>query len=234
MHHIPIPERIEPTYLPRKKRTALLLGGLVAVGALAFFTLLGSDPARAWQAYVSNWLFFTAIAQGAIILCVATVVTKARWNWSVRRISLSLGAFLPLSFLLLLPMLLGLRENYFPWIELMATDEIVQKKAAYLNIPFLMARNLGGALLLFSMSLIFMYWALRPDLGPERAPDEAGDAGRAKWRSRIAGNWLGQKQEADRSWKKLSVLAPPLALVYAVVMTIFAVDWAMSLEPHWF
>jgi hypothetical protein len=32
----------------------------------------------------------------------------------------------------------------------------------------------------------------------------------------------------------LSVLAPALALSYAVVMTIFAVDWAMSLEPHWF
>jgi hypothetical protein len=233
MHHIPPPERIEPTYLPRKKGTGLLLGLLIAVGAVAFFALLGSNPARAWQAYVSSWLFFTAIAQGAVILCAATVVTKARWNWSVRRISLSLGAFLPLSFLLLLPML-GLRENYFPWIELMATDEIVQQKAAYLNIPFLMARNFGGALLLFSMSLIFMYWALRPDLGPERADDEGGDAGRARWRGRIAGNWLGQKEEVDRSWKKLTVLSPALALAFAVVMTIFAVDWAMSLEPHWF
>lgn len=233
MHHIPIPERIEPAYLPRKKGTSLLLAALVAVGAISFFVLLGSNPDRAWQAYVSNWLFFTAIAQGAIILCAATVITKAQWNWSVRRVSLALGAFLPISFLLLLPML-GLRENYFPWMELMADDYIVQKKAAYLNIPFLIARNLGGALLLFSMSMIFIYWALRPDLGPERAGDEGGDAGRARWRSRITGNWLGEKEEAARSWKKLSSLAPALALVYAVVMTIFAVDWAMSLEPHWF
>ena len=233
MHHIPIPERVEPAYLAPKKGTSLALWGLVAVGAVAFFMLLGSDPARAWQAYVSNWLFFTAIAQGSIILCVVTVITKARWNWSVRRISLSLGAFLPVAFLLLLPMLF-LRENYFPWIELMGVDEVVQKRAAYLNIPFLMARNFAGALLLFSMSLIFMYWALRPDLGPERAGTNAGNARQGRWQVRIAGNWLGQAQEEARSWKRLSTLAPALALVFAVVMTIFAVDWAMSLEPHWF
>lgn len=234
MHHIPIPARIEPAYLPRKKGTSLILGGLIAVGLISFVALLASNPERAWQAYASNWLFFTAISQGGIIIYVATVITKARWNWSVRRISVSLGAFLPISFLLLLPMLLFLRENYFPWIELMADDEIVQHKAAYLNIPFLMARNLGGALLLFSTSLIFMYWALRPDLGPERAADEGGSTGRARWRSRIAGNWLGQEKETARSWQKLTVMAPALALIYAVVMSIFAVDWAMSLEPHWF
>jgi hypothetical protein len=146
----------------------------VAVGAIAFFAPpRDRDSNRAWQAYVANWLFFTGIAQGAVIFCAATVITKAKWNWSVRRISLAMGAFLPLSYLLLLPML-GLREDYFPWIEKMAYDEIVQLKAAYLNIPFLITRTLVGALVLFTVSLIFMYWALRPDLGPERAADEGG------------------------------------------------------------
>ena len=36
---------------------ALLLPlGLIAVGAISFFALLASDPNRAWQSYVSNWL----------------------------------------------------------------------------------------------------------------------------------------------------------------------------------
>ncbi|MEX0936133.1 MAG: hypothetical protein WD013_04445 [Gemmatimonadota bacterium] len=232
MHDIPTPEEIPARYLSRGKGSALVAAGLVGVGAISFFILLGTNPDRAWQAYVSNWLFFTSIAQGAIILCAATVITKAKWNWSIRRISLAMGAFLPFSFLLLLPML-TLRENYFPWIELMATDEIVQHKAAYLNIPFLTARNVVGALLLFSMSLMFMYWALRPDLGPERESDEDGDGTRARWRNRIAGSWLGDEDEKDRSWVKLNKLSPALVLVYAVVMSVFAIDWAMSLEPHW-
>ena len=233
MHDIHVPERIQARYLTPARGTTLLLGAFVAVGALAFCALLGTNADRAWQAYVANWLFFTGIAQGAIIFCAATVITKAKWNWSVRRLSLSLGAFLPLAYLLMLPML-GLREDYFTWIDKMAYDEIVQMKAAYLNIPFLITRTLVGPAVLFSMSLIFMYWALRPDLGPERAEDEDGVASRAGWRERIAGNWLGREAEEERSWQKLKVLAPALALVYAVVMSFLVVDFAMSLEPHWF
>jgi Ni/Fe-hydrogenase subunit HybB-like protein len=233
MHDIHVPERIEARYLTPARGTTLLLAALVAVGALAFFALLGIDADRAWQAYVANWLFFTGIAQGAIIFCAATVITKAKWNWSVRRVSLAMGAFLPVAYLLLLPML-GLREDYFTWIDKMAYDEIVQLKAAYLNIPFLITRSLVGPAVLFTMSLIFMYWALRPDLGPERASDENGAGGRASWRERLSGNWTGQEAEATRSWQKLKVLSPALILVYALVMSFLIVDFAMSLEPHWF
>ena len=232
MHDISIPSELPARYLDRSRGAALLAGLLTAVGAAAFAAYLLISPDRAWQAYVSNWLFFTSIAQGAVILCAATVITKARWNWSVRRLSLAFGAFLPVSFLLLLPML-TLRENYFPWIELMATDEIVQAKAAYLNIPFLTARQVAGALLLFGLSLRFMYLALRPDLGPEREADEAGDAVRLRWRQRLAGGWSGNAAEEAASWAKLKVLSPALVLVYALVMSVFAIDWAMSLEPHW-
>jgi len=234
MHEIPVPSEIRPWYLPRARGALLIPAAMVVVGAIAFVVLLAGNPDRAWQAYVSNWLFFTSIAQGALILCAVTVITKAKWNWSVRRISLAFGAFLPVSFLLLLPMLFSLRENYFPWIEKMEYDHIVQLKAAYLNIPFLVIRNVAGAILLFSLSLLFMYRALRPDLGPERASDEGGDAGRARWRARLSANWRGQDEEAARSWASLTVLSPAFVLVYATVMSIFAVDWAMSLEPHWF
>ncbi len=232
MHDVPIPSELSARYLTRARSAVLSAGLLVAVGAIAFVALLASNPDRAWQAYVSNWLFFTSIAQGAVILCAATVITKARWNWSVRRVSLALGAFLPFSFLLLLPML-TLRESYFPWIELMATDEIVQAKAAFLNIPFLTARNVVGALLLFGLSLRFMYLALRPDLGPEREADEEGLVSRARWRQRLSRSWRGNTEEEARSWESLNTLSPALVLVYAFVMSIFAIDWAMSLEPHW-
>jgi len=234
MHEIPVPSEIRARYLPRTKGAFLIPAAMTVVGVIAFVVLLGIDSDRAWQAYVSNWLFFTSIAQGALILCAATVITKAKWNWSIRRVSLAFGAFLPLSFLLLLPMVMFLRESYFPWIRYMEHDAIVQLKEAYLNIPFLVVRNVVGALVLFSLSLFFMYRALRPDLGPEREQDEEGDTGRAGWRKRLGGNWLGAEEEEARSWQSLKVLAPALVLVYATVMSIFAIDWAMSLEPHWF
>lgn len=233
MHDIHVPERIEARYLTPVRGTTLLLAAFTAVGAIAFFALLGVDADRAWQAYVANWLFFTGISAGAIVFCAATVITKAKWNWSVRRITLSLGAFLPVAYLLMLPML-GLRESYFPWIEKMEYDAIVQLKASYLNIPFLITRTLIGPLILFAMSLMFMYWALRPDMAPERAGAEGGVAGRARWRERLSGNWLGQAAEEARAWQKLKVLSPAVVLVYAVVMSVLVIDFAMTLEPHWF
>lgn len=233
MHDIHVPDTVQARYLNPARVTTLVLFAMVGAGALAFFALLGSDADRAWQAYVANWLFFTGIAMGAIILCAATVITKAKWNWSVRRVSAAFAAFLPLSYLLMLPML-RLRESYFSWITYMESDPVVQAKAAYLNIPFLITRTLIGPLLLFSLALIFIYWMVRPDLSPERAEDEEGVSRRARWRERLSGNWLGQKAENERSWKRLTMLAPALVLAYAVVMSMIAVDWAMALEPHWF
>ena len=97
------------------------------------------------------------------------------------------------------------------------------------------ARLTGLGLLVFAVgTLAILYWMLRPDLGPERVADEGGDAGRARWRERIAGNWLGQAEEATRSWQKLKRLAPPVALLYAAVLSFVSIDWAMTLEPHWF
>ena len=110
---------------------------------VSLFVLRAGDPARAEQAYAANWLFFFAVAEGALLLCAVTTIVKAKWNWSVRRISLAFAAYLPIAFVLFLPML-GLRESYFPWIEAMEHDPIVQEKAAYLNIPFLVAATWRG------------------------------------------------------------------------------------------
>jgi hypothetical protein len=183
---------------------------------------------------VVNWLFFTSVACGAMAFTAATTITKARWNWSVRRISLAFSAFLPISFILFLPML-GLGESYFPWIEAMAHDPVVQNKAAYLNAPFLITRNVVGLALLFGGFLYLAYLALRPDLGLVKAEGGVGkDVGRARWMGRLTHDWRGQEKEEVRSYRRMNRIAPPLVLLYAVVMSIVAFDWVMSLEPHWF
>jgi hypothetical protein len=202
----------------------------IVVGLVSFFATLMRDPDQAWRAYVVNWLFFTSVACGAMVLVAATTIVKSRWNWSVRRVGLAFSAFLPISFVLLLPML-GLGEDYFPWIEAMAHDPIVQKKAAYLNMPFLITRNVVGLALLFGGFLYMAYLFLRPDLGLVK--DSGGGTG-AIWAERFTQGWRGQEKEEVRSYRKLRGLAPALVLVYAVMLSIVAFDWAMSLEPHWF
>ena len=135
-------------------------------------------------------------------------------------------------FLTLLPMLF-LGGSYFPWVDEMAHDPILQKKQAWLNIPFLLARNLVGAAVLFGLLLYVAYLVLRPDMDLTRAAAK-DDAGRARWRERLTAAWQGQEAEEVRSWHRLQTISPVIVLAYAVVMSMFAYDWAMSLEPHWY
>jgi hypothetical protein len=228
-----IPREVPLRYLPRSGGANAFFAVLIVLGLAAFVVTLTQDSHRAWRAYVVNWLFFTSVATGAMALMAATTITKARWNWSVRRVGLAFSAFLPLSFLLLLPML-GLREGYFPWIEAMAYDPIVQNKAAYLNIPFLIVRNVVGVAVLFLVFLYMAYLALRPDLGLVKAGDRPVDGGRARWAERLTQGWRGQEREEVRSHRLLGRLAPAAVILYAVVLSIVSFDWAMSLEPHWF
>jgi hypothetical protein len=231
MAHIHIPEKVEARYLTRNPASRLVFGAMFIIGVAAFIIRLGQDPTAAWASYTSNWMFFSSIAMGAIMFAAATTIVKAKWNWSLRRISIAPAAFLPIAFVLLIPMLF-LRENYFPWIEQMAYDPIVQEKAGYLNIPFLMTRNIVGPLVLFTLGIYFAYLAIRPDMG---LVDEADlDEGQKSWRERIMAGWMGQEDEEARSWERMGKLAPALALVYATVMSFVVYDYAMSLDSHWF
>ena len=231
MSHIHIPDDIPVRYLERSKTGNLIATALVVVGLAAFVIALVTNSHLAWISWVSNWLFFTSIAAGAVLFNVATTITKAKWNWSTKRVTLAFAAYLPFAFLTLLPML-GIGGEFFPWVEEMAHDPILQRKQAYLNLPFLVARNVVGAAVLFGLLLYFAYLTLRPDMDLTRAAAN-DDPGRSRWRERLTAGWTGQEAEEVRSWHRLQKISPVIVMAYAVVMSMFAIDWAMSLEPHW-
>lgn len=232
MSHIHVPSDIPVCYLDRSKKMNRLFVGMFVVGLSGFIFSLITDSDRAWQSYVSNWLFFTSVAMGAMLLAVATWITKSKWNWSVRRLSLSFVAFLPISFVMFIPML-GLGESFFPWIEEMSHDPILQKKSAYLNMPFLVTRNLLGLVILFGVSLYFAYLALRPDMELTKGRNDP-DPAREVWRKRLTRDWKDQNTEETQSYQRMTKLGPVFVIIYAVVMSILSYDWVMSLEPHWF
>ena len=232
MSPVDVPTEIPVRYLPRSKGADRLFLATFVLGLAGFIYGLVTDSGRTWEAYVSNWLFFTALSMGAMLLAVATWITKSKWNWSVRRVSLSFVAFLPISFVMLLPML-GLGESFFPWIEEIPHDPILQKKAAYLNMPFLVTRNLIGVTVLFGVSLYFAYLALRPDMGLVKDTSDA-DPGRAAWRARLTQGWRGQEAEEVHSYRRMTKLAPGFVILYAITLSLLSYDWVMSLEPHWF
>jgi hypothetical protein len=213
-------------HVPALVRVGAPLVAVLGVIIMAF--AFGADTARAWRAYHYNWLFFTSIAQGAVILAVVVTITRGVWSRPIRRLAMSFVAFLPFAWLLAIPILFG-AEHIFPWV---ADPAAIQPgKDAYLNVPFMSLRILLLLGLLFYFDMRFAYWAIRPDLGLVR--DRAHERLQPLY-ARLTRNWLGQDAEEARSAKKLAVLGPVVAVLFAVSFGVLAWDFVMSLEPHWF
>lgn len=208
---------------PSAVRTAIAV--LLVGGGIGFLFALLSDADRAWRAYLFNWLFWTSIAQGAVVFAAVVAIARGVWARSVRRIALSFVAFLPIALVLFLPILFGAR-SIFPWIE-----DPVPGKDVYLNVPFLAVRDLVSLGAVLVLSILFAYWSLRPDAGLAR--DRAPDRARGLY-DRLSRGWLGQREEEEQAHRKISRLGPALAVVYAIGFSFIAWDLVMSLEPHWF
>ncbi|MCI0433779.1 MAG: hypothetical protein L0271_09015, partial [Gemmatimonadetes bacterium] len=117
-------------------------------------------------------------------------------------------------------------DHIFPWL-----NEPVAAKEAYLNLPFLVIRQVVLLALLFWLSIVFARASLRPDVGMVRSKMSGGIAALYE---RIATGWQGQETEEARAFRRTTRLAPALALIYAVAFSVVAWDFVMSLEPHWF
>lgn len=199
---------------------------MIVVGLLGFIGAIFVDADRAWRSYLFNWLFFAGIAQGAVILAMVVMLTKGLWSRTSRRFALSWVAYLPIAYLLLIPIWIA-APHIFPWVEHPDPAGI----EAYLNVPFMVIRHivlLGG---LLTLSLLFARHALRPDVGLAR------DTETGKLRSfydRFTRGWKGQESEELISHRRISVLAPLLAITYAASWSVVAWDFVMSLEHHWF
>jgi hypothetical protein len=204
----------------------IAIPALILLGAVAFAAALMVDAPRAWRAYHFNWLYFTLIAQGAVILAVVVTIAKGMWSRPIRRLALAFSAFLPISYLGVLPILFIGAEHIFPWI-----DHPVAGKDVWLNQPFMAARMLLGLAVLFGISIVFAYTALRPDMDAMRAHVPPRLQGMYGW---FARGWRGQQVEEYEAYKRLTVLAPATALIFALVMGMVSWDFVMSLEPYWF
>ena len=122
-----------------KSRTFWIFIVLVMIGVVTFFVELTSQhPERAWQAYLINFLLWSAIAQGAVLFSAVMHMTNARWSGPISSLSESFTAFFPLSFILFLILFLG-RAYIFPWL-----NEDLHGKEIWLNIPFLFWRDFCG------------------------------------------------------------------------------------------
>jgi len=117
---------------------------------------------------------------------------------------------LPLMALLFVPLLFGLRELY-SWArpEMVASDEVLRQKSAYLNISFFTLRLAFYFLAWLTVAYVINRWSRQHEQAAESAT-------------------------RDASARRLALFSGVGLAIYSITMTFAAVDWAMSLEPHWY
>ncbi|MAE95623.1 MAG: hypothetical protein CL910_13275 [Deltaproteobacteria bacterium] len=220
-----VSERANPRPLP--VGPFFIAAFLAVVGVLAFAAGLARDPAAAWIAFHTNTLYFGSLAQGGGLLAAIFVIVGARWPGPVRRITESLAAWVPVTFILVVISLAFGREYiYEPWLHGPPPG-----KEPWLNMPRLAGSNLFVLGLLTLLTLVFLRASNRPYL---KGAAEGAQGFAKTMFERWTSGWRGDEEEKAASADRLRVLAPIVVLTYAMGYSLIGFDQIMSLTPTWF
>lgn len=178
----------------------------VAAGVGLTISLIGCLiwPDRLLASYLVAYVFWVGIGLGCLGLTMLHHLVGGSWGLVVRRPMEAGGTvLLPLA-VLFLPIALGLTWLY-PWARTgFVEDEATRMKAHYLNPSFFLIRTA----LYFAIWIGFAFLLRRLSVDQDRRNDH----GPSGWLQRISG--------------------PGLAFLF-LAGTFAAIDWMMSLEPHW-
>jgi hypothetical protein len=165
-----------------------------------------ANPTQLLRSYLVAFLFWMGASLGCLGLLMIQHVTGGKWGVAIRRLLESGARTIPVMALLFVPIALGVGHLY-EWAqpEHVAHDPILQHKALYLNVPFFLARAALYFVVWALLALTLSRWSMRQD--------ESFDPGPATRMENLSRGGL---------------------VALAITMSFAAVDWAMSLEPHWF
>jgi hypothetical protein len=185
-------------------RRLALTVGCIGLGLCAIGGIFQHD--QFFQSYLVAYLFWLGIALGCLPIVMLYHLTGGRWGSVVRRLLESGMRTLPWMALLFGPLLPGIR-NLYAWArpEQVAGDPVLQHQSIYLNVPFFVIR----AFIYFAVwNLLAFYlnkWSSEQD--------RTGEAGLLR---------------------RFQLLSGPGLVAYGITVTFASVDWAMSLDTHWF
>jgi hypothetical protein len=191
------------------------VGAGVGLAALAVSALVAWRTDHGWEpflrAYVWAFCVVTSISLGALFFIMIQHLTKAGWSVVVRRVAEGLAGNLRWLWIFFIPILLGMKfsdsTHLYHWAMTGATehDHILAHKEPYLNPTFWTIR--AGA--------YFLIWALmaRFFLRTSVQQDSSGD---------------------PQLTLRMQAMAAPGVGIWFITQTFAAIDWIMSLEPHWF
>jgi hypothetical protein len=179
---------------------------LLGIGVLLIILSFIVNSDRAFFGYLWMYMFLVSIGVGSLALVALEYLVGATWSTPFRRISEFLSSIIPLLVILVIPLFFGMHD-LFHWThqEVVESDPILKAKEAYLNIPFFVIRTA----VILGIWILFFYLFIRNSEKQDQLKD-------------------------PELTRKNIVYSAIFAILFILTMSITAIDWMMSLEPHWF
>ncbi len=196
-----------PADINRWRTISLGIGGilsLVILGMMAFFPEYREQALRSW---LLGFIFWGGIGIGCLGVLILQHLTGGAWGVVMRRILEAGSATLPVIFLLFLPIMFGI-TNLYEWTHL-ADDPAVQWRQPYLSVEWWIFRACFYFLLLYLMSYFLNKWSFQQDR---------------------ADNY----ETALKLSQDASKFSGPTMVFYVLAVSFAAIDWVMTLDPHWY
>jgi len=188
------------------KKLPILFAVLGVAGLGLAFALAGENGKQFWYSYLTGFMFWLSLGLGGLFFVLIHHGTRAGWSTIVRRIAENYMITLPMLGLLMLPILFGgLDTLYHVWAHPEADDLMVQAKVGFLNADFFTIRGIGYVVIWTGLALFLYRGSLKQDV--------TGDVKLSHGMRRIA---------------------PIGFILFALSLTFAAIDFMMSLDPHWY
>jgi hypothetical protein len=178
------------------------VGGLVLTAAGLFLV----SPNQFYRSYLWSFVFYLGVSVGSLAWLMLQYLTGGAWGMVIRRPAEAAARTLPLLALLFLPVVIGI-PNLYRWshADIVAADEMLQHKHAYLNVPFFLIRAA-----VYFLGWGFLSWFLN------------------RWSA------VEDREGGMRAHGKMAAIAGPGLIFWGFSVTFMAVDWVLSLDPNWF
>jgi len=178
---------------------------LILIGVIALVYAAITHPDRFWANMLINNYYFLTVVIGATFFMALQAITQSGWSAGFMRVPQAMADYIPVAFILMIPMLFGMDQVYH-WAHHHAhEDPIIAHKAPYLNFTFFVIRFV----------VFFAAWIFFTQLLKKYSLKEDTEGGL-------------------KYFKKTEFLSKVYIFVLALTFSLSAFDWIMSIDVHWF
>ena len=179
--------------------------GWIFGGAALVLAIVGAfvSPDKFYPAYLFSYLLVLGLTLGSLGLLMLQHLTGGQWGIMIRRPLEAASRNVWLILLMFVPIVLGMKRLYSAWLT--PSEPLTGYQLRYLTRPGFFFRAVIYFAIWIVLAWLFRSWSKQQDENPDDL----------------------------RVTRRIKMLAGPGVILYILAMTFAAIDWVMSLSPHW-